>query len=58
VTHLNAKPSLREAAAREEVTKDEMVMFEQGPIPDGGYGWAIVLCQFFSQFATGGMMNS
>src|SRR5450631_2102962 len=27
----------------------EKITFDDGPIPDGGYSWVIVVCQFISQ---------
>ncbi|KIM26023.1 hypothetical protein M408DRAFT_330808 [Serendipita vermifera MAFF 305830] len=50
--------ALQEAAARTEVTKTEKIVFDDGPIPDGGFGWVIVICQFFSQMATWGMLTT
>jgi len=35
----------------------ETVTFDDGPIPDGGYSWVIVVCQFISQMATWGMVS-
>jgi len=35
----------------------EKVTFDDGPIPDGGYSWVIVVCQFVSQMATWGMIT-
>ena len=36
----------------------EIAIFDDGPIPDGGYGWVVVVCQFVSQMATWGMMST
>ncbi|KAG8818718.1 hypothetical protein FRC19_010368 [Serendipita sp. 401] len=49
--------STKEAAERGTTTKGESIVFVDGPIPDGGYGWIIVICQFFSQLATWGMFT-
>jgi hypothetical protein len=38
-------------------THKETVTFDDGPIPDGGYSWVIVVCQFISQMATWGIMS-
>jgi hypothetical protein len=48
---------MQTAAAIERIDKSEKVVFDHGPIPDGEYGWIIVLCQFFSQMVTWGMMT-
>jgi hypothetical protein len=35
----------------------ETITFDDGPIPDGGYSWVIIVCQFISQMATWGMIS-
>jgi hypothetical protein len=35
----------------------EIVTFDEGPIPDGGYSWVVVVCQFISQMATWGIVS-
>ncbi|KIM30808.1 hypothetical protein M408DRAFT_270914 [Serendipita vermifera MAFF 305830] len=38
--------------------RKEIVIIDEGPIPDGGYSWVIVLCQFVGQMATWGMLTT
>ena len=38
------------------MTDSETVTFDDGPIPDGGYSWVILLCHTTSQMAAWGMI--